>query len=83
MSELVIYMRPGCHLCEEARQRVDELVGTDGVKVTELNIESDDGLHRRYLELIPVIELDGEQLAQLVEFRSATFAEMIRTRIDV
>jgi hypothetical protein len=31
----------------------------------EVNIESDDELHARYLERIPVIELDGEIVSEL------------------
>jgi len=30
--------------------------------LAEIDIESDDALHRAYLERIPVIELDGEHL---------------------
>lgn len=82
-ASVVIYMRPGCHLCEEARKRLAELDPSGVLTVTELDIETDDELHRRFLELIPVIELDGKQIAQLVEFRTETFAETIRTRIDV
>ncbi len=80
---VVIYMRPECHLCQEARGRLAELDPAAVLTVNEVDIETDDDLHRRYLELIPVIELDGEQVAQLVEFRDSTFAETIRKRIDV
>jgi hypothetical protein len=31
-------------------------------EVHEINIETDDALHARYLERIPVIALDGEEL---------------------
>ncbi len=33
-----------------------------GHPFSEVDIESDDELHRRLLERIPVIELDGEEL---------------------
>lgn len=75
-------MRPGCHLCDEARRRLAELDPDAVLTVSEVDIETDDELHRRYLELIPVIELEGVRVAQLVEFRRPTFAETIRKRID-
>ena len=58
MSRLVLYGRPGCHLCDEARM-VLERVGAD---FDEVDIEGDDALHRAYLERIPVVTLDGEEL---------------------
>jgi glutaredoxin len=58
MARLVLYSRPGCHLCDDARvvlQRVGE-------PFDEIDIDSDDELFKRYLERIPVIALDGEEL---------------------
>ena len=62
MTHVVLYSRPGCHLCEEAR---DMLVRA-GAAFEERDIESDDALFRRYLERIPVIALDGEEAFELV-----------------
>ncbi len=58
MRELVLYGRPGCHLCDDARVVLERI----GHPFTEQDIEADDDLHRRYLERIPVIVLDGEEL---------------------
>jgi hypothetical protein len=61
---LTLYGRPGCHLCDDARaavERVRERVGPV-FEVTEVDITTDDALHRRYLERIPVVCLDGEEL---------------------
>jgi len=69
MGELVVYMRPGCHLCDEAEQLLRPLARSAGHNVALVNIEEDDELHKRYLELIPVIELDGSEIARLDEFR--------------
>ncbi len=55
---LVLYGRPDCHLCDDARA---VLRGMD-VAFTEIDIESDDELLKRYLERIPVVVLDGEEL---------------------
>lgn len=56
---VVIYTRPGCHLCEEALALARDLAPRHGARISEVNIEQDDDLHRRYLEAIPVIEIDG------------------------
>jgi len=63
--ELVVYTRPGCHLCAEAMARLAPLAAELGFALTEVDIERDDALHRRYLERIPVLVLDGEEIADL------------------
>jgi glutathione S-transferase len=63
---VTLYARPDCHLCDEARAGLEAMLA-DGLpfELEEVNIESDDGLHARYLERIPVIELDGEIVSEL------------------
>ena len=58
MSRLVLYGRPGCHLCDDARTVLERI----GATFEEVDIEGDDALHRAYLERIPVVALDGEEL---------------------
>jgi glutaredoxin len=55
---LVLYGRPDCHLCDEARAALRRV----GHPFEEVDIEADDALLRRYLERIPVVALDGEEL---------------------
>jgi glutaredoxin len=55
---LVLYGRAGCHLCDDARVVLARI----GHPFEEVDIESDDALLRRYLERIPVVALDGEEL---------------------
>jgi glutaredoxin len=61
-----LYARPDCHLCDEARAGLERL-RADGLdfELDEVNIESDAELHRRFLERIPVVELDGEIVSEL------------------
>ena len=54
---LILYERDGCHLCDEARVLLDELIGRD--RYARVDIEADDGLVIRYGFRIPVISLDG------------------------
>jgi glutaredoxin len=65
-SRLVLYGRPDCHLCDEAREGLQGLLA-DGLsfELEEIDIESDEELLRRFLERIPVIELDGEIFSEL------------------
>ena len=62
MRTLTLYTRPGCHLCDDAREAIGRAREQVTFAVEEVDIERDDALHRRYLERIPVIELDGEVL---------------------
>jgi glutaredoxin len=55
---LVLYGRPGCHLCDEARVVLERI----GEPFAELDITADDALHAAYLERIPVVALDGREL---------------------
>jgi hypothetical protein len=73
-----LYARPDCHLCDEARQGLLQLK-SDGLefRLEEVDIDADDELHRRYLERIPVIELEGEIISELF-----LDADGLRARLD-
>ena len=65
---VTLYGRPGCHLCDDARrvlERVRAGVGGPAFGLREIDIERDDELFKRYLERIPVVCLDGEELFEL------------------
>jgi glutaredoxin len=59
---LTLYTRDGCHLCEDALGALERLRPELGFELRCVDIESDEALHRAYLERIPVIALDGEEL---------------------
>jgi glutaredoxin len=58
VTRLVLYSRPGCHLCDDARAIIERV----GEPFEDVNIETDDALHGAYLERIPVVVLDGVEL---------------------
>jgi glutaredoxin len=60
--KVTLYGRPGCHLCEEAREALERVRRRVPFTLEEVDIETDDALHKRYLERIPVVTLDGEHL---------------------
>ncbi|MGH2925964.1 MAG: glutaredoxin family protein [Solirubrobacterales bacterium] len=62
---MVLYGRDGCHLCDEARAEIEAIRADRGFEVREVDIERDEALHARYLERIPVVELDGEVVSEL------------------
>ena len=62
MSRVVLYGKAGCCLCDEARERLERLRARRWFDLREIDITSDDALHRRFLERIPVIALDGEEI---------------------
>ena len=62
LREVVLYGRPGCHLCDDARALLERIRAELPFALVERDIEQDDALHRAYLERIPVIALDGEEL---------------------
>jgi len=63
-AQVIVYSRPGCHLCDEARAILDRMRERTPFEVDEINIETDDALHARYLERIPVVAVDGEELSE-------------------
>ena len=55
--DIVLYMRPNCHLCADAAILLDELLGSDGYRMTD--VEADPELLPAYGGRIPVIAVDG------------------------
>ncbi len=56
-----MYGRPGCHLCDEARETISEVCGDLGVAWEERSIVGDPDLERRYTDQVPVTVVDGRQ----------------------
>jgi glutaredoxin len=62
MRTVTLFGREGCHLCDEARAALLRVRRTHPFVLEEIDIEADDALFKRYLERIPVVTLDGEEL---------------------
>ena len=65
MRAVTLYARPGCHLCDEAREAILALREELAFELSEVNIERDDALLARYLERIPVVAVDGAIVSEL------------------
>jgi len=55
---LTLLSKPGCHLCDDARQIVLEVAGERGLELEERNILDDEKLLAEYAEEIPVLLID-------------------------
>ncbi|MEU8539626.1 glutaredoxin family protein [Streptomyces sp. NPDC048717] len=53
--------KPGCHLCDDAREVVAKVCAETGAVWEEKDISQDEELYRAYWEQIPVVLVDGEQ----------------------
>ncbi|MBV9817656.1 MAG: glutaredoxin family protein [Solirubrobacterales bacterium] len=62
---VILYGRPGCHLCDDARRVLLRVREQRPFAFCERSIEDDDGLLRAYLERIPVVTIDGVETFEL------------------
>ena len=56
---LTLYSRPGCHLCELMLAQIESARVSRPFRVTEVNIDTDPELQRRFSRSIPVLEIGG------------------------
>ncbi len=56
-SEWILYVRPGCHLCEAAEEWLAELAAEHGAALREFNILADPDVYERYKWQIPVLAI--------------------------
>jgi glutaredoxin len=62
VTVVTLYTRPGCHLCDDARTALHRVRKDVPFELEEVDISADDALHARYLERIPVVALDGQEI---------------------
>jgi glutaredoxin len=65
MHSVVLYGRPGCCLCDDARELLERVRVEQPFQLEERDIESDEELLRSYLERIPVVTIDGVEAFEL------------------
>ncbi len=59
---VTVYSKPDCHLCVDAMATLRALAPELGFELHEVDITAEEALHLAYLERIPVVALDGEEL---------------------
>lgn len=63
-ARVVLYTKPGCHLCDDMRDRLQAALRGTGVAVAERNIASSLDDFERYKHDIPVLVVDGREVAR-------------------
>ncbi|HKC66060.1 MAG TPA: glutaredoxin family protein [Pyrinomonadaceae bacterium] len=58
-AQIVLYTRPGCHLCEEAKEEMRAANCADDYILEEVNIDDDPTLKEQYGWEIPVIFINN------------------------
>jgi glutaredoxin len=61
IPRITVFYGEGCHLCERALAQVRALREELDFALEEVAIDGDPELEARYRELIPVVEIEGEQ----------------------
>ena len=79
MIQLTLLSRPGCHLCEEMRREVDELLADRPHEWTVVDVDSDPDLARRYGDSIPVLFVEGHLFAKIRLPRMASRLRLLRS----
>ena len=76
MPHLLVYSKPGCHLCEDAVRVLTRFQAETPFTLEEVNIEDDPALFAKYGEQIPVILFNGEFL-----FEYAVDEDILRQKL--
>ncbi|MFC4183291.1 glutaredoxin family protein [Saccharococcus thermophilus] len=57
-----LYSKTNCPLCDKAKQVLQELQNEFSFQINEIDIYQDDTLLEKYQLMIPVVEIDGEEV---------------------
>jgi glutaredoxin len=74
---VILYSRPGCHLCDVAREVILAERARSGFGFEEIDIETSDQLIKEYGVRIPVVTLDGEERFEIA-VDPAELASLVR-----
>ena len=58
---VTLYSRPGCHLCDAAREVVAQVCAELGESFAEVSVDDDPDLRERFGDEVPVTFVDGRQ----------------------
>ena len=61
MTEVVLFGKAGCHLCDDARNDLEAVRARRGFTLREVDVSLDPVLHARYGERIPVVVVAGRE----------------------
>ena len=77
---VTFYTKAGCHLCEEARDMLEDIASITPFELTEIDIRSNPAIFEKYRYRIPVIIINDEEhiLEGRIEFRDLAKAFHVR-----
>lgn len=78
MRNVVLYSRPGCHLCDVARGEIAHVRERHPFAFQEIDIEGDDALELEYGLRIPVVTIDGREAFE-TEVDGRDLAALVRS----
>jgi glutaredoxin len=61
MHEVLVYSRPGCHLCDEVKQTLAQVQGQADFAWRDVDIDTDPELRQKYNDEVPVVFIDGRK----------------------
>ncbi len=61
LIEVLVYSKPGCHLCDEVKAQLGKLRQKHSFELREQNIEEDPEVFARYKDEIPVVFINGRK----------------------
>jgi glutaredoxin len=62
--QVTLYTKAGCHLCEQAREMLDEIAEQVEFDLTEIDIRRDETIFEMYRYRIPVVIIDTTTVAE-------------------
>jgi glutaredoxin len=65
VPEVLMFARPGCGLCDEAREVIMAVRARVPFEYREVDVAGDDALEIRYGIRIPVVLVDGRELFEI------------------
>jgi glutaredoxin len=78
-----LYMRQRCHLCEEAKGLLEDLQQRWEFDIVDVDIDQDDRLVEKYGIMIPVIELDGEEVQAGIIHKKSIVEALTRKNVNI
>ena len=64
MQTLILYTKPGCHLCDDVQAVIRSVACRRPLKLVERNILDNLADLERYHDLIPVVMVNGREIAR-------------------
>jgi len=80
LTNLTIYSRPGCHLCDEMKAVVRRVSASIPISLEEIDISGDTELERLYGLEIPILLADGKKVAKY-RIAEGELLRMLRARL--